>query len=67
MDTKALNTSAQLQYYTTLISLIASVVLAAATFSWLDTDAVAWVPIICALKLLYLSRLPLMLFVPYVN
>jgi len=55
MDTKALNTSAQLQYYTTLISLIASVVLAAATFSWLDTDALAWIPIICAF-ILVLSR-----------
>ena len=59
MDTKALNTSAQLQYYTTLFMLIASVVLAAATFSWLDTDAVAWIPIICAFILVpsNLSRL----------
>jgi hypothetical protein len=48
MDTRALKSSTQLQYYSSLALLIASVVLAAATFSWLDTDAVAWVPIICA-------------------
>lgn len=49
MDTRALARGAKLQYGGTLALLVASVGLAGGTFSWLDTDAVAWIPIICTL------------------